>query len=888
MNRSNHRIDTWLRFLEWFCPPHLYEGIAGDLAEQFEKEVNEKGMHMARRGLVRGVLKFFRPAIVFRNKFAFQLINTIMLKSYIKIAYRNILKNKGYSFINIFGLSMGIACCLLIYSYVRFEFSYDTYHPNVERTYRVDQIMPGRYDDRPSGSTSPPLAEAMKSSYPEVEDAMRINTPGDFIIRYTEGPSHVLAFNENRVYAADSNFFSFFGFRLKEGDPRTALQGFNKVVISEEVAEKLFGSASALGKILEMGDDRRAIEVTGVTEHQPENTHFRFDYLLSMETNPAVKQRDWSWVWTQVVTYVRLREDADPEAFEAKLIQLGEKVIRPAFASRGWNYDDALKKGSWDFYLLSISDIHLKSGDNRLGPVSDIKYVYAFTVVGTFVLLIAVINFVNLSTARGTKRAKEVGVKKTLGALRSSLMSQFQSESIFLAFFSTALAIVLLEGLRLWIVKAAGIEIPLTLWEDTQMIIALLFIPLVVGFLAGIYPSIYLTAFRPVQVLKGKIASGMSNLALRNGLVIVQFTISIAMIAGTLIVFQQLKFVSSANLGFNKENVLLIKYAEKLGSNLEAFRSEVETYPGVIQAGIAMEVPGGGTWSDDFTRENSNSDVSIAIVKIDEHFFKTLDFKLVAGRPFDRERPSDRNAVIPNEITIRSFGWSPEQAIGQYLIYPGNENTRHEIIGVMKDFHYESLHSSITPVMFCRVDCDIWGDWRTLSVKYQTADIDNLVQRINDRWSKILNDTPMEYSFLDQDLNRQYQSEQQLGSLFGIFSGLSILIAIIGLVGLVSYSTEVRRKEIGIRKVFGASSARIVLMMNSQYVRLIGYALIIAVPFSWWAIAQWLDSFAYQVEISPLTFVLAALTELLLALVSVGYLSFRAATLNPARVLKDE
>ncbi len=812
-----------------------------------------------------------------------------MLRSYFKIAVRSMLKNKAYSFINIFGLSLGIACCLLMFSYVRFELSYDNFHPDVARTYRVDQAMPSSLEGGVSGSTAPPLANAMQTNYPEVEDAMRINTPGDFIIRFSDKENHVIAFHEKHVYAADSNFFSFFGFRLKEGNPRTSLQGINKVVISSEVARKLFGDGPALGKVLQLGDERTAIEVTGITEHQAENAHFHFDYLLSMGTNPEVKKRDWSWVWTHMVTYVRLKPGADPKALEGKMARLAEKVIKPAFEKRGMHYENGLKgKNTWDFYLRPMRDIHLKSGDNRLGPAGDIRYVYTFGVIGVFVLFIAAINFITLSTARGTTRAKEVGVKKTLGALRSSLVSQFQSESIFLATFSTLLALILVEGLRWMIADAAHIEIPFTLWKDTEILWMLPFIPLVIGFLAGIYPSFYLTAFRPVHVLKGKIATGMGNSNLRNGLVIVQFTISIALIAGTMIVFQQLKFVSSTNLGFDKENVLLIRYAEKLGSHLETFRQEVETYPGVTDAGIAMEVPGGGVWDDGFNRENSDVNVNVAIIKTDEHYFKSLGFQLVAGRAFEKERPSDKNAVVPNETTVQLFGWTPEQAIGQYLVYPGNDNTRHEIIGVMKDFHYQSLHQSIIPVMFCKVDSDIWGDWRVLTVKFRSADIAGLILRINENWNRVLNDTPMDYSFLDQDLSRQYEVEQRLGGLFSIFSGLSTLIAVIGLVGLVSYSAEVRKREIGIRKVFGASTTRIVVMMNSQYLRLIIVAMILAIPFSWWAMTQWLDSFAYRIKISPMTFVAAGVAELVLALLSVAYLSLRAAMLNPSQVLKEE
>jgi putative ABC transport system permease protein len=875
------------RFLRAICPPHVVEEIEGDLIQRFRQDQKIFGRKKAARKFLWNVIRYLRPGIILRNRLSFQLIQTIMLRSYFKITYRNILKNKGYSFINIFGLSVGIACCILMFNYVRFEFSYDNFHPDLERTFRVDQKLPWSYGGM-NGSTAPPVAQAMKTNYPEVEDAMRINTPGDFIVRYSAQSNRVIAFNENHVLAADSNFFSFIGFRLKEGNPRTALAQANQVVISEETAKRLFGDEQALGKILQLGDNRIAIEVTGVTEHQPENSHFHFDYLLSMETIPAVKNRDWSWVWTQMVTYVRLRQGADPVAMQRKLVNFAEKVIKPAVEQRGGNFSESVKKGSWDFYLRPMREIYLKSGDNRIGPVGNYKYVNTFGVVGIFVLLIATINFVNLSTARAAKRAKEVGVKKTLGAYKNSLVYQFQIESMLLTVSSTVAAVILAEGLRLVIAKIAGVQIPFTIWGDPTLLWMLPLLALGIGFLAGLYPSFYLTSFLPAQVLKGRIASGMGNLTLRNILVIVQFTISIALIAGTFIVFQQLKFVSSANLGFEKENVLLIKYAEKLGTHLEAFRDEVETYPGVTQAGIAMEVPGGGTWEDGIVREGTDINVGIAFVKIDENYFKTMGFKLVAGRAFEKQRPSDRNAVILNEVAINLLGWTPDEALGQYLVYPGNENSRHEIIGVMKDSHYQSLHQRITPLLFNKIESDIWGGWRVLTIKFKTADIAGLIARINSNWKKILNDTPMDYAFLDQNLAAQYQQEQRLGGLFGIFSGLSILIAVIGLVGLVAYSAEVRKKEIGVRKVFGASVSRIMLMMNSQYIRLLLIALIIATPLSWWALTQWLNSFAYRIKISPLTFVAAGVAELLLAFASVGYLSLRAATSNPSQVLKEE
>lgn len=810
-----------------------------------------------------------------------------MWKNYFKIAYRNIIKDKGYSAINVFGLSLGIASSLLILYYIQFELSFDNFHPDADRVYRVDETTPRMLNGQVSSSTAPPLAQVMKTTYPEVEEVLRINTPGDFIIRYNDPQRGIAAFHEHSVFAADPTFFAFFGFSLREGNPKTALEGANKVVLSAETARKFFGDQPALGKILLLGDKLTAIEVTGVVDPQPANSHFHFDYLLSMDTNPAVKYRDWSWVWTQVVTYVRLRPDANPKSVEEKMVRLEKDVIRPALEKRGMINSLGNNGVAWTFYLRPMRDIHLKSGDNRIGTVGNIKYIYALGLIGGFVLLIATINFVNLATARSARRAKEVGVRKAIGAARKALLFQFQAESILITLFSTLLGLALTELLRQLIMQWVGVPLPAAFWSQPWLWGLIAVIPLFIGTVAGIYPSLYLTSFQPIQVLKGKLATGMGNAPLRNSLVLIQFSISIALIAGTLIVFQQLKFIGSKDLGFKKENVLLIQAAEKLGTHLEAYQSELQNLPGVTGVGLTTEVPGGNSWQDDISRENADIDVNAAIVKTDEQYFKTLGFQLVAGRTLEMNRPSDINAVVLNETMVRMLNWTPEQAVGQFLVYRGSENSRHEIIGVMKDFNYQSLRQAIPPLMFCRTDAPIWGDWRVLTIKF-SGDVASLIEQLKASWTKALPDTPFEYSFLDKDLENQYLLEQQLGSLFGIFSGLSIFIAMIGLVGLVSYSAEVRKKEMGIRKVFGATTQRIVILINIQYIRLIVMALVISIPFTWWAMNQWLATFAFRVEVSPLVFAAAAATELALGVLSVGYLSWKAASMNPSIVLKEE
>jgi putative ABC transport system permease protein len=877
-----------LKLLEWICPPRLFEGIEGDLLEKFDEDSRLHDERAARRRLNAAAIRFCRPSIILRNKFNTRFMFISLFGNYLKLTFRNILRSKGYSFINIFGLALGIAACLLTMSYVRFELSYDNYHPDISRTYRVDQTFIWSIDGGTFGSTPLPLALKLSAEYPDVEEALRVNAPGGALIRRENSDGSVTTFNEPAIYGADSNFFNFFDYRLKEGNPRTALHGLNKIVISAEVAEKFFGDEPALGKFLQVGDNRNLLEITGVTEPQPANSHFRFDYLQSIYTNPAIKRFEWSWVWTQTVTYVKLRPNASAPGLEEKLARIGPTTIKPALARMGIDYDDFLKgKGDWKFYLLPMRDVHLYATDNRIGTTGNITYAYTFAVIGVFVLLIAAINFINLSTARGVKRAKEVGVKKTLGVVRSSLMSQFQMESIVLTIISTLLALFLVEALRLSIARYVDIQMPFTMWQDPLIIGVLPFIPLVIGFLAGAYPAFYLTAFQPVQVLKGKFATQSSS-GLRNALVIIQFTISIGLLAGTLVVYRQLNFMRDAELGFHRENIMVVRGAERLGNNLESFRNEVSNFPGVTHAALAMNVPTGNTYEDVFEREGNDFKAAISIVKIDNHYFDAMEFQIVAGRQFDENRPSDTEAVIPNETTIRLMGWTPEEAIGKKLLFPGGDGSRHEIVGVVKDFHHQSLRETIGPLMFSHINSSIWGGMRVVMIRFETAQIQELMTSVEKRWNEMLDDTPIEISFVDDELRRAYLQEQRLGGLFGIFSSLSVLIAVIGLVGLVAYSAEVRKREIGIRKVFGATTSSIMFMMNGQYVRLIVIGLLIAVPGSWWMASEWLKGFKYPVELSPLVFIGAGLAQVAIALISVGYLSMRAASSNPASVLKEE
>ncbi len=877
-----------LRFLSWICPRSLYEGIEGDLVEQFELDVEVMGEKIARRKFTRNVIHFFRPGIFLRSRFTYRLINTAMFGSYFVIMMRAMRKSLAYSLINVIGLAIGIASCLLIFNYVRFEQSFDTMHPDAGQLYRVNQTAIWTPNGGVMTSSGPQLALALQEDYAEIDQAIRIHTPGDMLVRYTSGNGEVNAFRETRVLAADSNFFSFFGFKLKEGDPRTALVGQNKVVISDEVAKKFFGNEPALGKTLLFGDDGVAVVISGVTEPQPSNIHFHFDYLQSMQTNPLMKKFEWSFIWSQVVTYVKLKPGTDVEALQAKIQSLAERRIKASFKRMDIDFDDFVKdKGGWHLYLQPVTDIRLGSGKifQRYEEVGDRAYVYIFSGVAGFILLIAAINFINLSTARATTRAKEVGVKKTMGAVKNSLIAQFQFESIFISAVATVLGIGFTVVLRPIIFQFTGFDLP-SFNGNWQQILALVALPIVLGFIAGLYPAFYLTSFQPIQVLKGKLATGMKSGGLRNGLVTLQFTIAIALMSATVLVFQQIHFMQTKSLGLDKENILTIENAEVLGAQLESFRNEIAVKEGVVDASIATNVPGRGYFEDIFKADGQSETVPIGQAKIDDHYLSSYGITMATGRAFRAGSDADSTSIILNENAAKIFGWTPEEALGKYIVYAFPQKL--EVIGVVKDFHFRSLHAPITPMMFLALNSNMWGDQRVVTVKFRTDDVSRLMASIERKWKELAPTAPVEIKFYDELLARQYQSEQTLGRLFAVFACFSIGVGIIGLIGLVAYSAEQRKKEIGIRKVFGASIMRIFVMINSQYIKFILIALVLATPFAWWGMTQWLNSYAYHIEITPFAFVAAGIAEILLAVMCVGYLSLRAATLSPAVVLKDE
>jgi putative ABC transport system permease protein len=883
------KFAVWL--LKKFCKEEYLEVFLGDLEEMFYERAQKMSSRKARWLHLLGVLSLFRPFALKKVRLLTYFSNqSIMLRNHFKIALRSLKKNTFYTAINIFGLALGLAAFFLVFIFTQFESSFDQHHPHADRLFRVNQTNIWAPEGGSMSSTPPPLAAALLKDYPEVEDVTRINTPGSRLVRHTTEYGKLLAFNEEDVLAADSNFFEFFAFPLIEGDPQTALVGPNKVVLSQETAQKYFGYQDALGKVLEFGDERIPVEVSGVALEAPDNSHFDFDFLLSMPSNPNVERMDWSWIWTQMVTYARLKSPDAKDALEGKLTALSDQYVVPSLSRLGMSFDDFIKtKGGWNFYLQNVQTIHLHSQDigNRIGPIGNMAIVQLMKVVALFILLIAILNFVNLSTARASTRAKEIGVKKTLGAMRTDLIQQFLVESITIATVASFMAVGIVPVLGWSIHYLTGIDIPFEQYWQPELFLWFIPIPFIVGILAGFYPALYLSAFRPIKVLKGRLAGGMKKSRLRNLLVTTQFTISIALMAGTILVYQQLKYIENKNLGFEHENILVINHANKLGHQIESFRNEVQAFTEVSEAALAMDMPGRGTWEDFYTTEGTNTRLSISQNKIDEFYFPAMGFSLVAGRTFEEGRGEDQSGLIINETTARLFQWTNEEAIGQKIIYPDYPGDL-KVIGVVEDYHLQSLRQEIMPMMFFHMDTDVWGDQRVVAVKYQGENEDQLLSKLEQSWNRMTDDVPFDYSFYTEEIEQLYAQERSLSGLFSIFTGFSLFIAIIGLIGLLSFATEQRKKEIGIRKVLGASKLQIFSLLNKQYMGLFLLALILAIPLSWQQMQNWLNAYAYRVDVSVFVYLIAGIIVITLSLVSVSYLSLRIAATNPVEVLKDE
>ena len=811
-----------------------------------------------------------------------------MLATYVKIAFRNARQQKFYSLLNILGLAVGLMVALLIMAYIQDELSYDQFHRNANRIYRVNLDYNYHGESGIDASTPPPVANRLVVDYPEVEAATRVYHEGNTMVRYQDK-----AFDEEEILSVDSSFLSIFDFPLLEGDAFTALVAPNSIVITADIARKYFGEPSALGQTLLVGSQRVPHTVTGVMAPLPRTSHIEFDMLRSMIGHPLVEKRfDWSWIWGQVTTYVLLRHDADVPALEAKMPAMVKQHGSRALAqTMGASYEDFIASGGrWFFTFQPLTSVYLHSIGigNRLGPLGNVDYLYIFATVAGLVLLIAVINFVNLVTARATQRAKEVGIRKTLGSRKGQLQQQFMIESLGYVLLALLLALGMAETMRLLLERLIALYIPpinLTLSGYV------LLMALAVGLLAGSYPALYLSAFSPSSALKGKVAAGRSAGTFRQVLVVLQFTISISLIICTLLVQQQLQYVRQVNLGFNTENVLIVSHAERLGSSVDAFKQLFVGQSDVLQVALSTDVPGSGNFTDFYRmQEGDQEDFFLSSLQGDYDWLAAMGVQMKEGRYFSRNFPSDSAAVVLNETAVRQL--QLEDPIGKKMTYLGacsDCTSEFTIIGVVEDFNTTSLHHPIHPFgLFLYHDKNYQLANNHLTVRIASEKVPAVVDRLESEWKTYAQGTPLQYSFLDQDFEAMFQWEAQLGWLFALFAGLTIFVASLGLLGLTAYTVERRTKEIGIRKVLGASVTTIVTLLSQDFVKLVVIALLVATPIGYYAMQRWLQDFAYRTDISLGVFLVAGMGALLITLLTISFQSIKAATANPVDSLRNE
>ncbi|MEL7003733.1 MAG: FtsX-like permease family protein, partial [Bacteroidota bacterium] len=629
------------------------------------------------------------------------------------------------------------------------------------------------------------------------------------------------------------------------------------------------------------------VVVSGVTEEQPTNSHFDFDFLISMYTNPNIKNYEWSWIWTQAVTYVKIDQATDIDQLHKDFEPMARIHAASAFQRLGMDFDEfEAEKGKWRFKVEPVRDIHLnKSGaGNRIGVISDESYIYIFSSVALLVILLAMINFMNLSTARAAVRAKEIGVRKAMGSLRNHLISQFLIESIFMSTIATLVGLGLMEMIKITTQQFVDIQFHISLWDNSWMIIMVILLPIVLGIISGLYPAFYLTRFKPSQVLKGQVKSGTKSLLFRNVLVYLQFTISITLMASTAIVYNQLQYVNNADLGFDRENVLVVNWADKLGDKIESFQNSILSRSDVQNVSISMDMIGRGSYEDVFSRDGSDKNITMAMLKVDDHFLQTMGMELIKGRAFAEGVKSDVQGIVINTAAMEALELSDEDVLGSKVDYFGQKL---EIIGVVNDFNYQSLRREIAPFVFVHLDAQIWGNSRVVAVRSSSNNPSDLIDKLEQEWEK-RTDAPFQYSFLDKEFENRYLSEQKLGSLFAVFTVFAMIIACLGLLGLAAYTVSQRNKEIGIRKVLGASAYRLVVMLNGNYSKLVLLSIITAVPLSWWGMSSWLEQFAYKNEISWVVYLLTGLGALAIAWITVGFQSLKAALVNPVDSLRNE
>lgn len=888
MKKEQTPPDYALRFLQWFCPPELYEGIEGDLLEQFESELQSGASKKARRNFVWNVLTFFRPEIVLRNRLSIRIINTMMFRNYIKVASRNIAKRKLYSFINAIGLSIGIAFCILIYLYIVDERSFDQFHENKERIFRLNEasysVFASQHGDDPmekSAYLPLPLGNAIKEELPEVERMTRFNSGDRVVFRYGDK-----VFTETITYV-DPDFFSMFSFPLLAGAADQLFTDKYDIVLTPEIAEKYFDDGDAIGKVVTLDlDGEKQFTVRGIVNSPPHNSSLLFKILVPIESQQWYTRNIEQWGNFSYPTFIQVHPSTSIVDLKIKIDTLVQKHMGERLIN--WRKEGNIPE---EYPVLEITTTNLSAvhQDYEISweKVSDPKYSWIVGGIAILILSIASINYIALALTTSAARRIEVGIRKVVGAQQKQLVSQFGLESILLALLSMciglALVVLFLPAFNEFTNK--GIE--LTLQGIAPVLGVSLTIALITGFLAGSYPALFLSGFLPASVLKGGFTSRL-HAGFTKPLVVFQFFLSASMIISSVIMYRQMEFITSKELGYDKEHILVIPtqagWNEESDKVVEQFRMQLSTVPDVVLvSGTSSSFNQG--WSR-YGYKINDENKSAYVYRVDPEYIPLLNLSLVQGRNFDERRVSDSSSVIINEALARDMGW--DNPLEEHLNWREDSiGLGAKVIGVLKDYHFRSLEQSIDP-MFLSMDSKNTGYLTTLLVKLSAGELSDKIDRVKEAWTSLYPDKPFDYSFMDQDIENQYQSYKRWLNITALSTGFAIFIACLGLFGLSGINAVNRTKEIGIRKVMGAPLSNIFFLMNKQFIWLALIAFSLATPLSWYFMSQWLGSFRYSISIGWELFAVSMFLGLVLALLTVSYHAVKAAMINPAETLKYE
>lgn len=836
-----------------------------------------------------------------------------MFKNYIKIAWRNAIRQKQFTILNILGLTIGISTCLIIGLYVNSELTYDVFHDKADRVYRINQSNIWGDFNELSSNTGPNVAIALREDISEFEQVTRLMNIGPQTTSYKGDEEKIKSFKEGRFAAAEENFFDVFSFKMEKGDPKTALKDPMSVVMTHETAERYFGQEDAMGKSIEVKDydgSWKTYTVRGILADIPYKSHLQLDALFSLSSYKEQMDRDgWKWIWTSFSTYVLINKEANITALADKIQRLPEKWAPPT-TEKIFNqtFDEFTKGNGWKLVAQPLKEVY-SSGtptNHSFGPTGNKVFVNIFGAIGLLVLVLSSINFMNLATARSSQRSKEIGVRKVLGSKRKTLIKQFIVESTLFVIASTVIALLVVQISLATFNAMADTELKLISHISNPIFIgAVILFVLLLGLVAGSYPAFYLSSFRPVETLKGKLSSKFKGKGIRNGLIVFQFTISIALIICAFFVQKQLSYTSSIDVGFIKDNILQIHNVEQLGFDTETLKNKFASNPAFTKVGKSFGVPP-NIWSGDRYKAKGpeNPVVQLRNIRTEEDYLDLLGLEFITGRNFDTSRINDKYKVILNETAVQTLGWGNKETyetnspIGKIVALASGGEDEFEVIGVVKDFNFTSVRQTIDPLVVIHHQNDKVWDYGAGSSYYSMrlnpalvknkGDLELLIEDVKNQITEIDASVPFEYSFMSQDFENTFIAELKMGKILNFFTLMALIIACLGLFGLAIFSAEQRIKELGIRKVLGAKVSELVILFSSEFMKLIGISVLLASPIAYFLVDNWLSDFAYRTPINIWVFATVALCTFIITIATVSFQAIRAAAVNPIKVLKNE